>query len=53
MKVVVTGIGAHCALSENIETLWKAIEQGDNGIAPINPFNVNAFSLLIQTETLT
>ena len=43
MKVVITGIGAHCALGENIETLWKAIEQGGSGIAPINRFNVDLF----------
>lgn len=53
MKVVVTGLGAHCALGENTETLWKSIEQGSSGIAPINRFNVEAFSLSVQTETLT
>ena len=53
MKIVVTGLGAHCALGENIETLWKAIEQGDSGIAPINRFNVDAYLLLVQIETLT
>ena len=43
MKIVVTGLGAHCALGENIETLWHAIEQGNSGIAPINRFNVDSF----------
>lgn len=43
MKVVVTGLGARCALGENIKTLWHAIEQGSSGIAPINRFKVNAF----------
>ena len=43
MKIVVTGLGARCALGENIEILWKAIEQGENGIVPINRFNVDAF----------
>ena len=43
MKVVVTGLGSHCALGENIEILWHAIEQGKSGIAPINRFNVEAF----------
>ena len=43
MKIVVTGLGAHCALGENIEKLWNAIEQGDSGIAPINRFNIDAF----------
>lgn len=43
MKIVVTGLGAHCALGENIGTLWHAIEQGGSGIAPINRFNVDSF----------
>ena len=43
MKIVVTGLGAHCALGENIKTLWDAIEQGHSGIAPINRFNVGTF----------
>ena len=53
MKIIVTGLGAHCALGENIEILWEAIEQGNSGIAPINRFNVDAFPLLVQTTTLT
>ena len=53
MKIVVTGLGACCALGENIETLWKAIEQGKSGIAPIDRFKVDAFSLSVQIETLT
>ena len=43
MKVLATGLGARCALGENTETLWEAIEQGDNGIAPINRFSVAPF----------
>ena len=43
MKIVVTGLGARCALGENIEALWDAIEQGHSGIAPINRFNVGTF----------
>ncbi len=43
MKIVITGLGAHCALGENIKTLWHAIEQGKSGIAPINRFNTDSF----------
>lgn len=43
MKVVVTGLGACCALGENIEILWHAVEQGNSGIAPISRFNIDAF----------
>ena len=44
MKVVITGLGAHCALGENTQTLWKAIEQGNSGIAPIKRFDVAPFN---------
>ena len=50
MKIVVTGLGAHCALGENIKTLWNAIEQGKSGIAPINRFSV-ALNLLCTLLT--
>ena len=43
MKVVVTGLGALCALGENVETLWAAIERGDSGIAPIRRFDIAPF----------
>ena len=43
MTVVVTGLGAHCALGENTEALWKAIEKGHSGIAAINRFSVTPF----------
>ena len=43
MKVVITGVGVYCALGENTEMLWEAIEEGQSGIAPINHFNVDAF----------
>ena len=43
MKIVVTGLGAHCALGDNTKTLWEAIEQGESGIAPINRFKVDSF----------
>lgn len=45
MKIVVIGLGAHCALGENIETLWHAIEQGHSGIAPIHRFNAWILSI--------
>lgn len=49
MKVVVTGLGAHCALGKNIEILWHAIEQGKSGIAPINRFEVGTFDTQLGT----
>jgi len=43
VKVVVTGLGALCALGENVEKLWAAVERGDSGIAPIRRFDIAPF----------
>ena len=43
MNVVVTGIGAVCALGENTTTIWSAIERGKSGISPIGRFDVSLF----------
>ena len=43
MHVVVSGIGAHCALGKNTGALWEAIQNGQCGIAPIDRFDVTPF----------
>ena len=43
MKVFVTGLGAHCALGDNIEALWAAMKKGESGISTINRFDVTPF----------
>ena len=43
MKVVISGMGAHCALGGSINELWEGIEQGNSGIGPINRFDVTPF----------
>lgn len=43
MKIVVTGLGAHCALGSNTETLWRAIKKGESGIKTITRFDVTPF----------
>ena len=44
MRVVVTGMGVHCAIGANVEEMWIAIEKGECGIAPIkNRFDVSQF----------
>jgi 3-oxoacyl-[acyl-carrier-protein] synthase II len=43
MKVVITGMGANCALGSSITEIWDAIGQGKCGIGPINRFDVTPF----------
>jgi 3-oxoacyl-[acyl-carrier-protein] synthase II len=43
MKVVITGIGANCALGSSIKELWDGIKQGSSGIGPIKRFDVTPF----------
>jgi 3-oxoacyl-[acyl-carrier-protein] synthase II len=43
MKVVITGMGAHCALGSCVKELWDGIEQGISGILPITRFDVSPF----------
>ena len=41
--VVVSGMGAVCALGRGQEALWKAIEEGRDGIEPIRRFSTDGF----------
>ncbi len=43
MKVVITGIGANCALGNCVKELWDGIKQGRSGIAPITRFDITPF----------
>lgn len=43
MKVVISGMGAQCALGSSIKELWDGIEQGNSGIVPIQRFDVTPF----------
>ncbi len=43
MKVVVTGMGVHCALGRSVKDLWDGIEQGKSGISLIKRFDVSPF----------
>jgi 3-oxoacyl-[acyl-carrier-protein] synthase II len=43
--VVVTGLGAVCALGSNAQALWESIESGHDGIRPITRFPVDEFQV--------
>ena len=40
-RVVVTGLGAICALGQNIAEMWAAVCEGRSGIAPIHSVDVS------------
>lgn len=43
MNVLITGMGACCALGNCIDDLWTGIEEGRCGIGPISRFDVSPF----------
>lgn len=43
MNVVISGTGAICALGQDTESLWEAIDKGECGISEINRFDVTPF----------
>lgn len=44
--VVISGLGAVCALGRGQEALWRAIEEGRDGIEPIRRFSTEGFHVL-------
>ena len=43
MKVVITGMGAHCAIGSCLNEFWHGIELGKCGIVPVTRFDVTPF----------
>jgi 3-oxoacyl-[acyl-carrier-protein] synthase II len=43
MNVLITGMGAHCALGSSTKELWDGIKKGKSGIGPIKRFDVTPF----------
>lgn len=48
--VVVTGLGAVCALGDDAPGLWDAIKRGDCGIRPIRRFSTDDFRVSTGAE---
>jgi len=42
-RVVITGMGAVSAVGTGCEALWQAVEQGRDGLRPIDRFDTSAF----------
>jgi 3-oxoacyl-[acyl-carrier-protein] synthase II len=49
-RVVVTGVGALTPLGNDIETTWKGLLEGKNGIGPIQSFDASEFSTRFAGE---
>ena len=49
-RVVVTGLGAITPLGNDVETLWKNLIDGRNGIGPITLFDASDFAVQIAAE---
>ena len=43
-RVVVTGMGMLSPLGNTVDDTWKAILAGKSGVAPIDTFDVSAYS---------
>lgn len=49
-RVVVTGLGAITPLGNDVDTLWKNLIEGKNGIGPITLFDPTDFAVKIAAE---
>jgi 3-oxoacyl-[acyl-carrier-protein] synthase II len=49
-RVVVTGVGTLTPLGNDIETTWKGLLEGKNGIGPIEAFDVSQFATRFAGE---
>lgn len=49
-RVVVTGLGAITPLGDSVESFWKSIKEGRNGIDKITIFNTDEFKVKVAAE---
>jgi 3-oxoacyl-[acyl-carrier-protein] synthase II len=49
-RVVVTGVGLLSAVGDTTEQTWKSLQEGRNGISPIESFDATAFNSRIAGE---
>jgi 3-oxoacyl-[acyl-carrier-protein] synthase II len=49
-RVVVTGMGALCAIGNDVETAWRAALAGTSGIGPITRFDAEGFETRFAGE---
>ena len=49
-RVVVTGIGCITPLGNDVSTMWKALQEGGNGVGPITHFDATNFPTKFAAE---
>ena len=49
-RVVVTGLGTVCPVGNNVETMWKNIQDGVCGIDEITHFDASDFKVKLAAE---
>lgn len=49
-RVVVTGLGAVTPLGNDVESFWKAVKEGQCGIAPITRFDTSDYKAKLAAE---
>lgn len=49
-RVVVTGMGAICALGNDVDTIWTAVIAGKSGIGPITRFDTEGYETRFAGE---
>ena len=46
-RVVITGMGAVTPIGNNVETFWKNVKEGKNGIGSITKFDTTDYKVKI------
>ncbi len=49
-RVVITGLGAICAVGNSVDEVWQAVSDGRSGAAPITRFNPDGFETTFAAE---
>ena len=49
-RVVITGMGAVTPIGNNVETFWKNVKEGKNGIGSITKFDTTDYNCLLYTS---
>ncbi len=49
-RVVITGMGLVCPIGNDVESVWKAIQEGKNGAGPTTLFDASTFPTQFSAE---
>lgn len=50
-RVVITGMGAVTPIGNNVETFWKNVKEGKNGIGSITKFDTTDYKVKLQQRS--